>query len=298
MTSEHGSTKDPSKENPDRRQQDRRLYPRLPVIQGIPLKAVLETSDHILRDVRCVNLGSSGALLDFGEGKCPNLAPNSNIRVTLQLGSDTACIPAEIRYRTGDSVGVLFSSDRDPQIDDQGEALSLILRTLERGLARRGLTTTRIVAMENESPTDNPAPATATVSPVVPPTDRRQQERREIPRIPVLKGIPMKTQFVGSDKILRDVQCVNLGSRGALLDFGANQCPNFPQNSPLVVKLQLGSDVVSIPGVTRHRTPDRMGVFFPFDSDPQREEQEHALSLILRTLERAVARRKGSSSGS
>ncbi len=327
MTTEYTSTKIPSNENPDRRQEDRRLYPRLPILQGIPLKAVMETSDHILRDVRCVNLGSRGALFDFGDGKCPNLALNSKIRVALQLGSDTVNIPAEIRHRTNDSVGVLFPFGCEPELEKEEQALSLILRTLERALARRGsIATTRIITMDTIQTRDEPTPAPAAIKEtqtrvmatpatgtmketrladepepeteiatdtVVPPTDRRQQERRKLHRVPVLNGIPMKAQCVGPDKILREVRCVNLGSRGALLDFGDGKCPNLAQNSKISLILQLGSDTASIPAAVRHRTPDRIGVFFPFDSDGQRKEQEQALSLILRTLERAVARRKG-----
>lgn len=104
----------------------------------------------------------------------------------------------------------------------------------------------------------------------------------------------MYAEVVSSDKILRVARCVNLGLRGALLDFGEGRCPNFPLDSDLLLMLRLGSDSASIPAVVRHRTPDRIGVFFPFEEDaPQREEQVQALALILRTLERAVARRKG-----
>lgn len=274
----------------DRRQAERRQAPRIPVLLGIPMKAEVESTDRILRTVRCVNLGSHGALLDFGEGKCPNFPLESRVLVTLQLGGDMACLPAVVRHRTPDRIGVFFQPDDLAQHEEQARALSLILRTLERAVARRGQSSSTLFthsgkALPLNRETKDPSSEK--------PTDRRRDERRQASRIPVLPGIPMKAEVESMDRILRTVRCVNVGLRGALLDFGEGKCPNFPLESHLLVTLELGGDIASIPAVIKHRTSDRIGVFFPDDDGVQHKEQTQALSLILRTLERAVARRQG-----
>ena len=283
----------------DRRKGDRRISPRIPVPQGVPLTAEVETPDRILRSVRCVNLSAHGALLDFGEGKCPQLDKDSKLAVILKLAGEVAKVPGCVRHRTESRIGLAFFLEGLEESHGDKQALAIILRTLERAIHRR--TSSLLKMDEGIRPADSPStPAKSSREENTPPpttqphtrtTDRRQQDRRRSPRIPLLQGIPLRAEIVTPDRILRTVRCVNLSSHGALLDFGTGRCPPLEVNAQVLVNLQIGSDAANIPGFVRHRTNNRLGVWFPFDEQPQLKEQEQALGLILRTLERAVARR-------
>ena len=111
-------------------------------------------------------------------------------------------------------------------------------------------------------------------------------------RIPILRGIPLRAEVVTPDRILRAVRCVDLSSRGALLDFGEGKCPPLDINDQVLVNLQIASDIANIPGFVKYRTNNRIGVEFPFDQQTQLKDQEQMFGRILQTLERAVARRR------
>ena len=117
--------------------EERRQFPGLVVPAGIPIKAEVETIDRILRSCKCVNIGPQGALLDFGEGRCPNLPVESKLFVTIKLAGEVARLPGLVRHRYEDRLGIFFSTEGDPHFEDQEKVLGLILRTLERGIQRR-----------------------------------------------------------------------------------------------------------------------------------------------------------------
>ena len=117
--------------------EERRQEPRLVVPKGIPIKTQVETFDRILRQCRCVNIGAHGALLDFGDGRCPELPIQSKLMMTVELGGDVARIPGLVMHRYGNCLGIYFPIDGEPDFADQAKSLGFILRTLDRGIQRR-----------------------------------------------------------------------------------------------------------------------------------------------------------------
>ncbi len=183
---------------------------------------------------------------------------------------------------------------------DEGteQALTTILGILERAVDRR---TSSLSKDQEVLQADQPTPVQpprkldtpqASYQPVTRGQDRRHHNRRGTPRIPILQGIPLRAEVVTPDRILRTVRCVDLSARGALLDFGTGKCPPLAINAQVLVNIHIGGDIANIPSFVRHRTDNRIGVEFPFDLQTKVNEQAQGLGLILRTLERAVARRR------
>ena len=282
----------------DRRQDDRRLTLRITVPEGVPLFAKIESPVGVLRSVQCINLSSHGALLDFGDGKCPRFQKGHKVSLNLKLADEITSIPGLVTHRTESRLGISFDLNTWDPNSLQGEALANILGILERAIDRRS---SPLLKSRVDPPTEGGSSTPPSKPLQIPPTlfeagptrhDRRQQDRRNEPRIPILQGIPLQAEVVTSDRILREVRCVDLSPRGALLDFGMGKCPPMELNSQVLVNLRIGSDTANIPSYVRHRTNNRIGVEFPFDRQASLKEQKESLSLILRTLERAVARRR------
>ena len=118
--------------------EERRRFPRHTVLQGIPLKTEIETMNKILRSCKCVNLGAQGALLDFGEDRCPELPVQSKVFVSIHLAGESVKLPGIVRHRYGSRMGVYFPIEGDPDFEEKQKVFAIILRTLERGIERRG----------------------------------------------------------------------------------------------------------------------------------------------------------------
>ncbi|MDT7041246.1 PilZ domain-containing protein [Candidatus Nitronereus thalassa] len=123
------------------------------------------------------------------------------------------------------------------------------------------------------------------------PSSENWEERRRFPRHTILQGIPISTEIETMNKILRSCKCVNLGTQGALIDFGEDQCPELPVHSKLFLSIHLAGESVKLPGIVRHRYGSRMGIYFPIEGDPHYEEEQKVFAIILRTLERGIERR-------
>lgn len=93
--------------------------------------------NRILRSCNCVNIGAEGALLDFGEDKCPEMPVQSKLFVIIQLAGETAKLPGIVRHRYGNKLGVFFPIAGDPNFEEERKVFAIILRTLERGIQRR-----------------------------------------------------------------------------------------------------------------------------------------------------------------
>ena len=116
---------------------ENRKSPRLTIPQGIPITTKVESMNRILRSCKCVNIGAEGALLDFGEDKCPELPVQSKLFVIFQLAGETARIQGVVRHRYGNKLGVFFPIAGDPNFEKEEKNFATILRTLERGIQRR-----------------------------------------------------------------------------------------------------------------------------------------------------------------
>lgn len=121
--------------------------------------------------------------------------------------------------------------------------------------------------------------------------DPFDEEKRESPRLTIPQGIPITTEVESMNRILRPCKCINIGSEGALLDFGEAKCPELPVQSKLFVIVQLAGETAKLPGIVRHRYGNRLGVFFPIEGDPNFDEERKVFAIILRTLERGIERR-------
>ncbi|MFB3115539.1 MAG: hypothetical protein ACE1ZW_06130 [Nitrospirales bacterium] len=125
----------------------------------------------------------------------------------------------------------------------------------------------------------------------VPSPEKTEDENQPSPRFTILRGIPLKTEVESMNRTLRACTCINIGSQGALLDFGEATCPELPVESKLFVIIQLAGETVKLPGIVRHRKGNVLGIFFPIEGDPNFEEERKVFSIILRTLERGIQRR-------
>jgi len=116
---------------------ENRRHPRFTIPRGIPIKTEVESTNRILRSCTCVNIGAEGALLDFGEDKCPEMPVQSKLFVIIQLAGETAKLPGIVRHRYGNKLGVFFPIEGDPNYEEEKKVFATILRTLERGIQRR-----------------------------------------------------------------------------------------------------------------------------------------------------------------
>lgn len=117
--------------------EENRKSPRLTIPQGIPIRTEVESMNRILRSCKCVNIGAEGALLNFGEDKCPEMPVQSKLFVIIKLAGQTARLPGIVRHRYGNKLGVFFPIADDPHFEEERKAFAIILRTLERGIQRR-----------------------------------------------------------------------------------------------------------------------------------------------------------------
>ena len=205
----------PNLTSQDRRQEERRCAPRIPIPQGVPLTAEVETPNRVLRGAQCINLSPQGTLLDFGEGKCPRWEKNSKLSVILKLAGEVAKIPGVVRHRTDSRIGLSFNLNVLEQSPKDELAFSSIIRILERAVDRR---TSSPMKGQAVIQTDQPTPAGSakkndTQSVIPEPRnmtqDRRGHERRMTLRISILPGIPLSADVVTPDRILRTVRCVD-----------------------------------------------------------------------------------------
>ncbi|GEM_PF-5235556 len=118
-------------------EEERRQSPRFTVPRGIPIKTEVESMNRILRPCKCINIGAEGALLDFGEDKCPELPVQSKLFVNIQLAGETAKLPGIVRHRYGNKLGIFFPIEGDPNFEEERKIFAIILRTLARGIERR-----------------------------------------------------------------------------------------------------------------------------------------------------------------
>lgn len=116
---------------------ENRRSPRLEIPRGIPITTEVESMSRILRSCKCVNIGAEGALLDFGEAKCPELPVQGKLFVIIQLAGETVKLPGIVRHRYGNRLGIFFPIKGDPHFDEEQKVFSIILRTIERGIQRR-----------------------------------------------------------------------------------------------------------------------------------------------------------------
>lgn len=123
----------------------------------------------------------------------------------------------------------------------------------------------------------------------------KQDESTENMRLTIPKGIPITTEIESMNRILRTCQCINIGPFGALVDMGEDRCPDLAEDSKLFIIVSLAGETVKLPGIVRHRTGNRLGIFFPIEGDPHFEEEQKIFSIILRTLQRGIERRKSRS---
>ncbi len=86
-------------QSPTQTEDERQAGPRLTILRGIPLKAEVESMNRTLRDCRCINIGTLGALLDLGEATCPELSVESKLFVIIQLAGETVKLPGIVRHR-------------------------------------------------------------------------------------------------------------------------------------------------------------------------------------------------------
>ena len=118
-----------------------------------------------------------------------------------------------------------------------------------------------------------------------------EDDRQSGLRLTILRGIPIRTEVESMNRTLRDCTCINIGTQGALLDFGESKCPELQVEGKLFVIIKLAGETVKLPGIVRHREGNRLGIFFPIEGDPHFEEERKVFALILRTLERGIERR-------
>jgi len=110
---------------------------RLTIPRGIPITTEIESMNRILRSCQCINIGPSGALVDMGEDKCPDLPEDSKLFVIIQLAGETAKLPGIVRHRHGNRLGIFFPIEGDPNFETERNIFAIILRTLQRGIERR-----------------------------------------------------------------------------------------------------------------------------------------------------------------
>jgi len=227
------------------------------------------------------------------------LEKGTKLSVILKLAGEMATMPGVVRHRTESRMGMSFEREILAPGSQEEKSFANILGILERAVNRRSSTLSKEESNPSAGlPGSEPAqrtgetPLTQTAT-TYSSQDRRQQERRREPRIPILQGIPIRAEVVTPDRILRPVRCVDLSPHGALLDFGTGKCPPLNLDAQVLVNLQIGSDTANIPSLVRHRTNSRIGVEFPFDRQAHLQDQEKSLVSILRTLERAISRRRG-----
>ena len=119
-----------------------------------------------------------------------------------------------------------------------------------------------------------------------------QEECAEHTRLPILRGIPITVEIESMNRILRSCNCINLGPYGTLVDMGEDKCPDLSVESKLFVIIQLAGEIAKLPGIVRHRHGNRLGIFFPIEGDPHFHKEQQTFSIILRTLQRGIERRK------
>jgi PilZ domain len=129
----------------------------------------------------------------------------------------------------------------------------------------------------------NPSSSTENAPPV---------ERRKFPRLEIPKGIPLKTEYISQDDILFEARCINVSSEGALIEFHEDSYPKAEEGEKGVLHLRLAGEEVQLPAIVMSRQKNQIALFLPSDMISQIQDQDEAYFRILRTLDRAILRRK------
>ena len=125
-------------------------------------------------------------------------------------------------------------------------------------------------------------------------SDWRKQKRRQALRqvVPQEIIISLELEFNDGTGTLWPAQCLDISLTGILIEFPARHVPQVDVETKVFLTLKFKGEVAEeIPGIVRHCTERRMGIFFP-DSSPRTAHQENCLSHIVRTIEREVLQRK------
>ena len=117
-------------------------------------------------------------------------------------------------------------------------------------------------------------------------------DRRKFPRLEVPKGVPIEAEFITQDDILWEARCINVSSEGALIEFHEDTCPKSEEGEKGLFHLRLAGEEVKLPAIVMSHQKNQISLFLPTDMISQSQDQDEAFFRILRTLDRAILRRK------
>ena len=117
-------------------------------------------------------------------------------------------------------------------------------------------------------------------------------DRRKFPRLEVPQGVPLETDFVSQEDILWEARCIDVSSEGAQIEFSEDRFPKSEEGDKALLFLRLAGEEVKIPAIVMGREKNRIRLFLPTDVMAQNKEQDETFFRILRTLDRAIQRRK------
>ena len=115
-------------------------------------------------------------------------------------------------------------------------------------------------------------------------------ERRSRNRAQVTKGMELDAEVRCGFDMVWPGRAVNLSLQGIMLEFPKTNVPSLRVDEKVSVKLRCHEDVVWVAGVVRHRHGKRIGIFFSHLLDQGMRSTEHALSRILKAVERGWLR--------
>jgi len=91
----------------------------------------------------------------------------------------------------------------------------------------------------------------------------KHKERRHSPRLSLSSGIQPQAEVRTNQNCSLPAILINLSQQGALLELNHRPFPSFRTDDQISVKFRLPHDVVWVPGIVRHCSESRLGVFFP-----------------------------------
>ncbi len=135
-------------------------------------------------------------------------------------------------------------------------------------------------------------PKTTKVNPSSSTGNTQISEHRQFPRLEVPQGVPIEAEFITPDDILWTARCIDVSSEGALLEFHEDRNPKVDVGEKAFLHLRLAGEEAKLPAIVKSRLENRIGLFLPSDVISQTQDLEDAFFRILRTLDRAILRRK------
>ena len=116
---------------------DRRKFPRLEVLEGVPIEAEFITKDEILWVARCIDISSEGAQIECPEDNYPKADEGEKALLLLRLAGEEVNLPAMVMSREKNRISLFLPPDVISQNQKQEETFFRILLTLDRAIRRR-----------------------------------------------------------------------------------------------------------------------------------------------------------------